>query len=146
MKNIVLLMFLFILTGCLPKPQTMLLPVNYIKLGTTDEANIYLVKPANIHYQGRKGLLQIEMVISLKKEDVVAGKKFKSTRARYVYDCNNLNKYTEIPFGFYSDLYATGEPVVPYPLNVTQWKIAKDGTIDSFFWENLCNKEYLNKN
>ncbi len=80
---------------------------------STNKDNTYFKRPDTWHYQGNKDVIQMERVISLKRDDIVAGKRFRSIKTKYIYDCNHENTYATMPAGFFADKYATGEPIVP---------------------------------
>ena len=61
----------------------------------------YFVKPDSWFYKGNKNVRQLEVVKALKKEDEVEGHKFIAIKT--VFDCENKNKYTKIPSGFFDN-------------------------------------------
>ncbi|AWC72870.1 TPA: hypothetical protein SMG11_000728 [Serratia marcescens] len=115
-------------------------PPGYTKLFQGSDSITYLKKMDSWHYQGNSDIIQFEMIISFFKEDTVVGKKFQSIKEKILYDCNTENKYTKIPIGFFSDKYATGKAIVPYPLSSSRWLIAENNSLDAIGWQNYCVK------
>lgn len=113
-------------------------PAGYSKPITLGSQVIYFVKDKSIFFQGNKDLLQTKIVTSFKTEDELKKIKFKSMKATHVYDCRKNNKYMEKPDGFFSDEYAVGNPVIPYPETISVWKIARNGTLNQMVWDKLC--------
>lgn len=114
-------------------------PAGYSRPIVLSNSDIYLIKQDPVHYQGKKDLVQIKVVTSLHNEDQVNNVKFRSISATHVYDCRKKNKYMEVPDGFFSDKYAIGSPVIPYPEVIKSWLIAKDNTLNNFLWASMCH-------
>ncbi len=137
-KLIIAILGAALMTGCSSK--SIAPPPGYIKLFQGITSTTYLKKMDSWHYQGNSNVIQIERIISFYKEDTVVGEKYQSIKERILYDCSITNKYTKLPIGFFSDRYATGEPVVPYPFSASRWLIAKDNSLDAIGWSSYCVK------
>lgn len=133
------LIIICILSGCSGTLKTQEPPAGYKKIKSTSELDLYLARPDTWHYQGNKNIIQNDTVIVLRQEGTVSGHKYRSVRTRYMYDCNTENKYATLPLGFYSDMYATGKPVAPYPFSATRWLTAKKDTLPAVMWGSFCN-------
>lgn len=146
MNKIPIILLITLIVGCTSTAKKPPLRDGYKKIFSTKTADTYIVRVHPWHYRNNMDLIQIDTVIALKKVDTVVGKNFQSIRTRYVFDCNEEYKYAKTPSGFYSDLYATGEPIVPYPLPATRWLIAKDNRLDANLWKSFCKlKDYLSQ-
>lgn len=149
MRNLNLLFFIFLgsisLTGCsknnakdIQSQSASSPPPGYIKLPATKKAITYLKKMDTWHYQGNPNVVQLEVIVSFYKEDEVIGKKFQSIKEHYLLNCATKNKYNKKPIGFFSDRYALGNPVVPYPYSAFRWAIAEEVSLESQLWSTYC--------
>lgn len=126
------------LSGCAGVKKDEPLPKGYSLASSNNSMDTYFVKPDSWFYKGNKNVRQLEVVKALKKEDEVEGHKFIAIKTKYVFDCENKNKYTKIPSGFFDNKYAIGKPVVPFPFSSSRWLFAKDGSSEGVMWDVLC--------